>query len=626
LIVKVQAIISERNRRWRKGQRRYSDHIDIANSFLYRIGSKSGDPIHRYVEMIIDQPTLQRGQQINRLKAFRRLGRQADFDAVILPVTWAALRPLLKKPIYDEIFEDALQSSSLAMIEYLKTMDLQPDRNWTTLGSFIPMNARIDEIIRIACVVSPGKFRSMKKVTAAIERCGALFSSLNSQPVIDHLKSDLAQEYHSEIDELTALFPGDDPHGLEETDHTGSMQNIDTSLDLRNLIRWAARHLDERDLGILRYRYLDPDEKSYEEIGEIFRLSAERIRQLEKALTVKLRQAWETDLHHDFIPAREPKKIRNRQTPPRNSEETGRITELPDSIIVQKKEKQEMPANDYQDIPVEVLSQIRETLSKWVAECLTSDEIVDLILPDAPAWIRNLLGDGIAAEIRKTIEDRFGKMPMAAKASEASCRIDDTDWPVGATHRLKSSRYTGYGTYEAQTGRMVLLAGSTMRKGDPDTSASKGYLQAYKAVRMARGLTEEHGDLVVLLRDVAVAGPSVGVAVIGGYGGTAALWQDRDNQDLKPYAIRATRFASGLLVDLSISPKAIDARKPGSDSTMVQRMIRKVAYDIAETAQGSVHLDADVPFQNAFPKTAGAGSAYRQENRMGSISLFNDKR
>lgn len=218
-------------------------------------------------------------------------GREA-IDDLILSFVAIPVRALAKQEHLDQSLDDLVQEAIADMIVYLEGVEIGSRSQWTTLVSLIPRNARNGYAIRMATQTKLPRDRMMSKTLARL--------------------SDLPREDLELLDEgdLVRMFPRTDGDlvaeavaGLtsevsraapeESFDPTAGM---DRAVDLGRIINWGRENLSEREWTIFSMRYLGDVESSFEDIGTVLGVTAERVRQVERDLIKKLGEAYACDL------------------------------------------------------------------------------------------------------------------------------------------------------------------------------------------------------------------------------------------------------------------------------------------------------------------------------------------
>lgn len=665
----MQARISDTLKPWQKGRRRYTDHIEVADAFLLRIGARHGDPVHRLVEWVIAAEPISHDAAVKRMRDYRKFGRQEDLDAVLAPLMWAAMRPLMNKPIYDDVFQDAFQESMLAIIDYLRGMDLDPVENWRTLRAYPAMSARRHTLLDTICLARPARSRADKKLHQAFERKGASIDEICNEASWAILEDDLDAPQRDLLEEMRDFIAGGadgatahvDPwQDLEAEQDLCATPRCDLRIDLMHLLDWATKTLDPRQIAVLHGRLLDPDEPSLEEIASPHGLTGERMRQIYRDALVILREAWQTDLHHK-VPAR-PKPQRRRGADFDPSSLNGFraafcAADRPRSIApptqapvaepgpsshpvppILKGREHDMtfhPPNQYPQnatnedssapqIPAPILDAARSELSHWLDGFLQSDTMVDLIAGEAPSWARQMLGESLSSEIADAI--RRQSRPGFPARGQGSYPYEERilDWPENTTHRLQVHNLVAYGHHDPKTNHMTLLPGTMLMKGWPDVTMGRGYSLAYAALRLTGDLFTEEDGLLRLRQPVVVAGPAAAAALVCGSGAAGGNWKTSSG-DKPPTKGRAKPFRSGLLVDLAVSEADAEAwcakakvKNPdpeisaGASARTPDRFLGKVVADFTESSDPELNKDTpsakngDLAFSTQAQRTAGS--------------------
>jgi len=213
-------------------------------------------------------------------------------------------------------FEDLVQEGILGLVTAADKFDPSRGFRFSTYATWWIRQAIDDAILKYGDTVKkpsnyPSHLKNLLKVRRDLEK------ELKRVPTVDEI-STRAEMDKRMVKQLLSLIPGtisldtpisdaDDSSNnyldvLEDRD-SESPDETSISVQLRDDLHEAMHELSEKERKILELRFgLENGEtRSLREVGKMFQLSPERIRQIEEAAITKLRNASDSNVLREYL-------------------------------------------------------------------------------------------------------------------------------------------------------------------------------------------------------------------------------------------------------------------------------------------------------------------------------------
>ena len=275
------------------------------------VKDKPFDPFDVYVKQVGKKPILTREEEVElfrKLKEAQALQQLAEVGRITNELTVRNLRLVISiaRRCQDRglSISDLVQEGNLGLLKAIEKFDYTRGYKFSTYASWWIRQAVQRSIANLAKVVRvPVHMVEVVNTVAKVRK--ELMAELDREPTVFELaeKAKLPVEKVEEVGDLmheqasVASLGGDD---IDVVELLGRMQDetkADEALsgnkldELRNRVDAVLSSLDEREkqIIILRYGLLDGVERTLEEVGAHFKVTRERIRQIEEKALRRMR-------------------------------------------------------------------------------------------------------------------------------------------------------------------------------------------------------------------------------------------------------------------------------------------------------------------------------------------------
>ncbi len=269
----------------------------------------------RYIAATMRAPMLDRDYEIDLGKRWRDQGDETALDELVESHLRLAVKIASGFKGYGLPLNDLIQEGTIGLMQAARRFDPEREVRFSTYASWWILAAVQEFIIRNSSIVRIGTTPAQKSLFFNLRRLRAKIASDLVGPMTDDERRIIAGELSvplaavermethfsapdrslngfigdEEGDALQDLLPDDRPTPEEQVTETH-----DTAVRNRWLYN-AMENLSEREQEIIRRRFLGGEKTTLADIGEIFGITKERIRQIESRALKKLKASLDKD-------------------------------------------------------------------------------------------------------------------------------------------------------------------------------------------------------------------------------------------------------------------------------------------------------------------------------------------
>ena len=266
------------------------------------------DGLHRYLEQIRQFPVLTEAEEYDLVRQFKEQGNLEAAQKLITSHLRLAVKKALTYRRYGLPTADLISEANIGLMQAVKKFDMSKKVRLSTYAMLWIKAALNDFVLRSWSLVKIGTVAAQKKLFYNLGRLKAklgLYENKELEPtVVKQIANELVVN-EKDVVEMNRRMGGDsslntkvgnDDDAVEAIDMLADKsQNIEGKYALREeadirrrLLLKALSKLNEREQYIIKNRMLTDTPLTLDEIGEKFKISRERVRQIEKRAFEKL--------------------------------------------------------------------------------------------------------------------------------------------------------------------------------------------------------------------------------------------------------------------------------------------------------------------------------------------------
>lgn len=266
------------------------------------------DGLHRYLQQIKQFPVLSAQEEIDLVREFKEKGNLRAAQKLITSHLRLAVKIALTYRHYGLPVSDLISEANIGLMQAVKKFDLGKNVRLSTYAMLWIKAALNDFVLRSWSLVKIGTVAAQKKLFYNLGRIKARLGIYDNKELAPTVVKQIANELvvdEKDVVEMNRRIGGDsslnvtvgkDDESVEAIDLLADKsQNIEgnyarreeTELKRRILLQAIAK-LNDREQYIIKNRMLSETPETLDEIGERFKISRERVRQIEKRAFEKL--------------------------------------------------------------------------------------------------------------------------------------------------------------------------------------------------------------------------------------------------------------------------------------------------------------------------------------------------
>ncbi|MCQ2735424.1 MAG: RNA polymerase factor sigma-32 [Alphaproteobacteria bacterium] len=266
------------------------------------------DGLHRYLEQIRQFPDLTEAEEYDLGRQFKEQGNLQAAQKLITSHLRLAVKIALTYRRYGLSTADLISEANIGLMQAVKKFDMSKKVRLSTYAMLWIKAALNDFVLRSWSLVKIGTIAAQKKLFYNLGRLKAKLGVYENKELEPKVVKQIANELvvnEKDVVEMNRRMGGDsslntkighDDDAVEAIDMLAdNSQNIAGKYALREeadirrrLLLQALSKLNEREQYIIKNRMLTDTPQTLDEIGEKFKISRERVRQIEKRAFEKL--------------------------------------------------------------------------------------------------------------------------------------------------------------------------------------------------------------------------------------------------------------------------------------------------------------------------------------------------
>lgn len=264
--------------------------------------------VYAYLEQIKRFPILSEEEEKHLINEFQQKGDLLSAQKLITSHLRLAAKIALTYRRYGLPMADVISEANLGLMQAVKKFDMDKKVRLATYAIWWIKAAVNDYILRSWSLVKIGTVAAQKKLFYNLNRIKArlgIYENKELEPkVVKQIAGELMVE-EKEVTEMNRRIGGDsslnvsvseDEDGREKLEMIAdSRENIEQKIASREEARYKAKilndclqKLDSRERYIIKNRMLTEAPETLDDIGTRFKISRERVRQIEKKAFAKL--------------------------------------------------------------------------------------------------------------------------------------------------------------------------------------------------------------------------------------------------------------------------------------------------------------------------------------------------
>lgn len=266
--------------------------------------------LYSYLEQIKRFPVLTEEEEKELIYNFQTKGDLISAQKLITSHLRLAAKIALTYRRYGLPMSDVISEANIGLMQAVKKFDTNKKVRLATYAMWWIKAAINDYVLRSWSLVKIGTVAAQKKLFYNLNRIKArlgLYENKELAPkVVKQIASELMVE-EQEVTEMNRRISGDTSLNVSVGEDEDSVEKIDMIVDKRENIeaKYASREenmyrakilakclqkLDGREQYIIKNRMMSDNPSTLEEIGALYNISRERVRQIEKIAFDKLSQ------------------------------------------------------------------------------------------------------------------------------------------------------------------------------------------------------------------------------------------------------------------------------------------------------------------------------------------------
>ncbi|MBR1841139.1 MAG: RNA polymerase factor sigma-32 [Alphaproteobacteria bacterium] len=266
------------------------------------------DGLHRYLEQIKQFPVLTEAEEYDLVRQFKEQGNLEAAQKLITSHLRLAVKIALTYRRYGLPTADLISEANIGLMQAVKKFDMSKKVRLSTYAMLWIKAALNDFVLRSWSLVKIGTVAAQKKLFYNLGRLKAklgLYENKELEPtVVKQIANELVVS-EKDVVEMNRRMSGDSSLNAKIGDDDDAVEAIDMLADKsqniegkyalreeadirRRLLLKALSKLNEREQYIIKNRMLTDTPQTLDEIGEKFKISRERVRQIEKRAFEKL--------------------------------------------------------------------------------------------------------------------------------------------------------------------------------------------------------------------------------------------------------------------------------------------------------------------------------------------------
>ncbi len=272
-----------------------------------------------YLEKIKKFPMLSLEEETKLVLEFKNTGKLESAHKLVTSHLRLAAKIAMTYRRYGLPLADIISEANIGLMQAVKKFDLEKNVRLATYAIWWIKAAINDYVLRSWSLVKIGTVAAQKKLFYNLSRIKSRLGLYENKALEPEVVEKIAQELvvdKKDVIEMNMRLGGDsslnviasDDGTLEKIDFiVDKRQNIEENLSKRQELNMKQKvlhsclsQLDEREQYIIKHRMLVDSPITLEEIGEEFKISRERVRQIEKRAFEKLSQLVKLALNSEM--------------------------------------------------------------------------------------------------------------------------------------------------------------------------------------------------------------------------------------------------------------------------------------------------------------------------------------
>lgn len=272
-----------------------------------------------YLEKIKKFPMLSLEEETKLVLEFKNTGKLESAHKLVTSHLRLAAKIAMTYRRYGLPLADIISEANIGLMQAVKKFDLEKNVRLATYAIWWIKAAINDYVLRSWSLVKIGTVAAQKKLFYNLSRIKSRLGLYENKALEPEVVEKIAQELvvdKKDVIEMNMRLGGDSSLNVIASDD-GTLEKIDFIVDKRQnieenvskrqelnmkqkVLHSCLSQLDEREQYIIKHRMLVDSPITLEEIGEEFKISRERVRQIEKRAFEKLSQLVKLALNSEM--------------------------------------------------------------------------------------------------------------------------------------------------------------------------------------------------------------------------------------------------------------------------------------------------------------------------------------